>query len=853
MRPYRVIIGSATLLLALYLSTTSIAEKASTLKAKRPIASTPSPSPANADPLKDDQKTETAIDTREKNGKGIAVDRPRVYDDARLQQMLQAAEARLATLQLIDQSQILAKLGAVTGASQQISSVGVNVQGAPLPGVVTTTKLPTQTTTTAPTGVTTVSGLATEDVQTTRPAQSPPTAVAPSPTTTLPSSGFSVSSSDILNEQMQLTAEINSLRLMLAGDLSSHFMKNNSEFGTGVTKLKTTLGFPITLSPMTLRDGGLYKDAVAVVEVEVSQPKKEEVIENAARFSVTQQALNSGDVPVKTEIDKAVANEAGDIDKVTRATEGPMVTTLLPREKTYNVATITDKSVSISGGVATQIVGFSGSWLRGHKTYYLVQDQDTVAKSFNPGSDNTVGFAWEFRPVLGQRFVKAGLRQTFVQLAFAVPSNAVEGEIGRITIRTYWRSYDRKRGIPKDIIPNSLTTYPAIEIPRYALSIQKPTLLFSNIEDIGGGAVQVNLKGKFLPGTYIRIGSRTIATPELIHEYDGIRFTTPVADAAFKDTFMVAHDGEEVPLTLDPCGLTFGADNTTRVTQYLIDGKPEVKALDDTNSLVTVKFNIQETVRGNGIRPTTTVKQPTRDIPGLVLVVGQRAFGYSQLKQDGNQLSVVVPSKVLDKRTELSIQSIFPERRCRTKGVAIGDAMPPAPERLVVLERNKATTTFLLFGTKLGNIDVLSPAGAKLDLIGDDPETLRKLTLTAGNLATNKQVLFKRPGGKPFLVNIPELEPKKPEAPKALESVTVGSDEAIVVGDGLGDVEAVTFRGKAVDFEVIDKSTLRIANLKGLLVTKSASTQTLTLQFKSGAKAKISLVVVDSKVELEKD
>jgi hypothetical protein len=102
-------------------------------------------------------------------------------------------------------------------------------------------------------------------------------------------------------------------------------------------------------------------------------------------------------------------------------------------------------------------------------------------------------------------------------------------------------------------------------------------------------------------------------------------------------------------------------------------------------------------------------------------------------------------------------------------------------------------------------------------------------------------------------VNIPELEPKKPEAPKALESVTVGSDEAIVVGDGLGDVEAVTFRGKAVDFEVIDKSTLRLANLKSLQVTKSASTQTLTLQFKSGAKAKISLVVVDSKVELEKD
>src|SRR5215210_3461030 len=62
---------------------------------------------------------EQSIEAREQNRRGITVDSPRVYDDALLQQMLQVAEARLASLQLIDQTQILSRLGATTGASQQ--------------------------------------------------------------------------------------------------------------------------------------------------------------------------------------------------------------------------------------------------------------------------------------------------------------------------------------------------------------------------------------------------------------------------------------------------------------------------------------------------------------------------------------------------------------------------------------------------------------------------------------------------------------------------------------------------------------------------------------------------------------
>jgi hypothetical protein len=778
----------------------------------------PVPSARVAPTPTDLRESERRIAERERNRRGISIDRLRVYDDAMLQQMLQAAEARLASLQLIDQTQILSRLGAMTGASQQISSLGVNVQGAPIPGVVTTTKLPTlQTTTTTAagasnSGVTTVSGLATEDTQTTNPQLNAPTSTAPAPTTTLPSSGFSVASSDILNEQMQLTAEINSLRLMLAGDLSGHFVDPQSPLGAGVAKFKTTLGFPITLSP-----DDRYKDAVAVVEAEVKKPN----VQNGCQQQY----------------------------------EDPMITALLPREKTYNVAAITDKSVSIGGGVATQILGVSGSFLTGRKTYYLVQDQDTVAKTFSPEDSHTVGFEWEFRPVLGQRYVRGGLKQTFVQLSFAAPPDAKPCEIGTVTMRTYWRRYDRKRGIPGAIIRDSLSPDVRFEIPAYTLANRAPAFTPMNVEDIGSGQIMVNLKGRYLPGTYIRIGSKIINNASgLISEYGGLRFTASIADASLRDTYLVAHDGREVLLSLPACGTSRFTDtiNHVKVTQYL-PIKQEISAIDDATSLVKVKF--VRTVSVDGAK--TPVQQiPQELIPELVLVIGQRAYGYSQLKVECSggycdQISTVVPTSTLNARTDLSIQTVFPGEQCRAMPVSIAAALPASPAKLAVLERGANLTTFLFSGSNLSKWQVVSPRGAMLSEIGTDPNKLRVLTLTAGNLASNKQVLFRKGDGSLATVAIPELDPPKPTAPKALESVTVGSDEAFVVGDGLGDIESVSFRDQAVDFELIDKGTMRVKGLKAVGLTSAASTQTLVLKSKTGAKTKVTLKVVDSKVEVQ--
>src|ERR1700686_2588734 len=69
----------------------------------------PQTSKTKGDSQADQQKRreqEEAIDQRDAEGNGIRVDPPKVYDDSLLQQMLNAAQARLMSLQILDQTGI---------------------------------------------------------------------------------------------------------------------------------------------------------------------------------------------------------------------------------------------------------------------------------------------------------------------------------------------------------------------------------------------------------------------------------------------------------------------------------------------------------------------------------------------------------------------------------------------------------------------------------------------------------------------------------------------------------------------------------------------------------------------------
>ena len=155
---------------------------------------------------------------------------------------------------------------------------------------------------------------------------------------------ISTSSADVLSEQMQLSDEIANLSLLLQGPISGSL----STVGGGqIARPKVTIGIPVMIIPKRS-----YKNAVAVVEIRVERKKQ----------------------------------SAADRD-------APSVTALLPREKTYNVAAISEKNLTAGGSLTTQAASVSGGFLRSRKSFYVVQDQDTVASTFNYDPDDKNSFA----------------------------------------------------------------------------------------------------------------------------------------------------------------------------------------------------------------------------------------------------------------------------------------------------------------------------------------------------------------------------------------------------------------------------------------------------------------------------
>jgi hypothetical protein len=738
---------------------------------------------------------EKAIDSRVAASNGIDVGQPKVFDDSLLQQMLNSAQAQLTSLQVLNSTGISSNFGALTGANQQISSFSISAQaGPPLPTIATTdngatTQVANTAGTQASNGVVTTTTVPVQNITSTLAPPGAVVATPASPTTSLPSA-FGVSASDILNEQMQVTYEIANLRLLLEGPLSDRIL--NTPDGKTFMKPRTTLGFPITISP-----DKRFKDAAAVVEVEIESSAAQDL---------------SGRL------------------------EGPAITALLPREKTYNVAAILDHSVSVGGGVATQLAGVSVAFLHARKSYYLVKDQDTVAMTFTPkqeGGEPRIGFMWQFRPVLGSHYVQAGMKQTFVQLSF--PTDQSAASLGKVCVRTYWRKYDRNTALLGDVVKTSLNTSAASsQIPVYPM-IQN-TALFSaaDLEDLGNGQLLVNVPGNFLGGTYVRVGSTILqaGSPGFTSEYGRLRFVATTADLATKDVYVVARDGTEQPLRI--------YDNMFNkyANPLLINGTPKVTALDESNSLLQVELY------------PLNLRLP---LP-LTLVIGGKVFGYNDapIRKDGNTLSVVLPTSFLIANPEVIVKPLLVNPQFFVKTSIFPSATEI--ERAVLLQQSSKVATYLFFGRKLTNIKVVEP---KITLksvgTGESDDSLKQFELPIAAAKSLKEIVLQRPGERPFAIAMPALvtiDQTKPQPLKFQERVTVGADDAVIVGDGLNTISKVQYQKK--DLTVVKSGDGKSITIKGLTAvgaTGSARTVDIDLVPAAGKATTIKLEVVSSKVE----
>jgi hypothetical protein len=859
-----------------------------------------------------EQQASSEIADRDLRSNGIFVDNPKVYDDSSLQLMLNAARARLATIQAIDQTGLLSRIGAISGASLNQSALGVSFTGPPIPQSVVTNNAATGSTTTntangGSTQVTT--NVPVQGTITTNPQQTASLPTAPANGgLTLPTA--SISALDALNEEMQLTYEIANLRLLLEGSLNDRYVK-----GQRFIKPKTTLGFPITISALPE-----YKNAIAVVEVEVENPH---VVFNPA--------------------------------------DRPAVTALLPREKTYNVAQLSDHMTSSGAGIVTQVINGGFSFLRGRKSYYVVQDQDTLAVMLpqRQSQPNETAFAWQFRPVLGQPFVRSGLKQTFVQLS--APVKADSGCFGRIRVTSYWRRIDRKTGALKEIIDDSVnisTVEPTIPVFDLAPVIEDEV----KYDDLGSGQIRVTLTGKFLDGSYVRVGNVNLGegSPGFTREATQIRFVAAASDIAKYRAYLVSRDGTETeiidpadpddrpklfptclpsspvpdttagfaltatsmleqrvrqshsadfsvqvttsttfgnPVTLSVSGLPAAVGPTTGWSAVVINPPPNSMAtstltIDTTATTTPGDYNIQINASSPGYATKTVnmalhvsavVATPTMSVgvqaydesksiitatlanvptnPGIeryLLRINDRVFGLSdaptQIDATNHVIRAIVPNSILNGATSIEAKPLF------WKDSYIAIAASPmlnvenVNEKVVVYDQATDPVVFLLFGNRLSAGAIVVPSGITLSAVGThDISTLARFTLTKAQWANLKQIVLQKSGAeRPIYVSLPSPEgsPKITLVAGSGGSIGAGTDELFVTGaDTFDDLRSVTFNKVPIKFTPDGKS-VRLRGLVSSGVTAVAGEPTLVFEFPDNKKVSLKLAVVTSKVEI---
>jgi hypothetical protein len=725
--------------------------------------------------------------TQEDNG--IFVDTPNVFSDKSLQTLLNGLANRLSQVSGIDQSSLIAHLGTTQGASLAQTQFSLQATTLPIPGVTAVTNNATpsivqttgntannstpstvqvsgQNSSTGPTGTTSTSnsstttttvsntsGASTQTVTTTpsnttqttstQPTVSPTPAPLPSsPAVALPTS-YSVSSGDLLNQQMQLSYQIINLQLLLQGPVDEDYTKS------GLGKRHVTLGFPISIATPEGHEGEV------------------------------------------AEVDVAVCNVRDSVDQ-----SSPSLRTIIPREKTYNVASIVSNTAQLGvGAVIANVINVGASFLSGHQSYYLVGDQDTVALRRDasvtavkcPGKNpaGPVTFAWQFRPVLDEKSVQAGLRQVFAQISIDPPSTTERGVLS-VTTQTCWRNYHKKDGIvgkvkscsPPIIKSDIQTFYDTVAVSGVTQT------------DNGDGTVTAKVMGAFPTGTRVGLGDAFLNDSSVGFDNTGtfIRFSTANQILATRGARLMSPDGLESdivgPSFLSSSQRTDGSFDVTvhgyfsNVTGANIKGVghvvldrngygvtlhlPASEALDLEDNLVFTRSDgaTCELPNGPSQKATATTKtysdtlvevtvpiwqclevHPDGGPYPLVAIVGGKAFGLSDAPFKSltlKELTFLAPASVVQGQRRLMLKRLFLDSSYEaayslqpSSGLSVGN--------IVILDVSPKTTTFAITGSQLTKQALKFPKQATTELVGP---ALLEVTLTQDQLATVKDVVL---------------------------------------------------------------------------------------------------------------
>jgi hypothetical protein len=707
---------------------------------------------------------------------------PKVYDDFYLQALLSSLQSQLASLHAVDQATVLSHIGNVQGGEMRQLGVAVGASGPPTLGASTFTPA---------SGVDASTASTTPGTTTTLSSVTPAAPTPPAPTLALPSP--SQSSLDTLNESMQLAYEIANLRLLLDGALSDRLQ-------TGNRGLKTTytLGFPITIEAPENSDNKILKDSIAEISVSIYAPKAAE------------------------------------------ASEAPSIVTLLPRERTYNVASLVDHSFMASvGAVIGGVFNVGGGILWGKKKFYLVQQQETVALERpnrcpprGAGGDDceetrVASFAWQIHPVLGKHYVRPGTSQNFVQ--FSVPSKVIASAdelFATACVEIGWRhTYDNGNRSADQLTNEKEFCYP---IGNYQTAPQPGSVL---VTDIGQGLVSVEVHGTFLPGVTVRIGKTVLdpATVTVSAADHSLTFTAAAKDiAAAGGASLIGRDGQSHPL-LSKLGLQPPAAKPVEIDAAKLVIAPVSDALSEVRIPFTPPSGLN--IQCGDDNPKTTVNP-------WIVIIGDKIFGLRDAPfraSSVNQRTLLAPTELLRSAPAVILRRLLWPDQYFVSRVDLDFSHIMAVSKVSILSSEDGLKLSLL-GTGLDQASLLYPnrkdckPDCKLDPAGPTfaiatlpkPPTPAKEAKDApapfDPSKDVKQLVLCRKDPKnvdgcdaqypPVVVDVPKADAAKIPKP-ALEkaSAAVGASQVSIPGTGLDQIIAVRYGKMPLDFRiVVDKS-----------------------------------------------
>lgn len=434
---------------------------------------------------------------------GIYVAEPKLFDARALYLMLEELEAQLGRVSAVDPQTLATALGKLQGQTTRDLALAAALTGQPISKLETTLEPGTITEDLAPSkSVETRSELTPQ----------PPTL----PTSVnVPSSGlgFGLHAQDLLTDQVSLTYQILSLRLLLQRALSDRLIG-------GEPRQQAILGFRVNVDPP--REA---RKMAAFVEITI--------------------------VPRCPESN----TRTGDRDQLS-------VVALMPQEKTYNASSVSTKTGQFGGAAIAGVFSLGVNVKKTNQVFYLYRDSDTLSypnlptgAAHDPGA---VTFGWQFRPVLGRESVSAEPRQLLAVLA--LPQTDIGTDAGDLEleahVRTYWRRYHRRSQTSRK---KPLLEDPSRPLGRIAAwksgwfeESLRPSIERVSWSTIGDNRALVTVHGKnFFSGTRVLLGSSTIDERSglILKSDQTLEFTTSLAALANQDGRLSGRFGASVDLT----------------------------------------------------------------------------------------------------------------------------------------------------------------------------------------------------------------------------------------------------------------------------------------------------------------